>query len=329
MAVAVHLLSKCNANCEFCYTKNMKGTMSLSLFEKVCKLFTGHQKRMLLTGGEPLLRDDLGEIIDIAKGYEFRISISTNGSIINEDAFKANSIQISLDYYSDKQDILRGIKGLYKKCLNLALKCKENKVDWWFRVGVLRDNFVDIIQMATMFPLWINRIYGIEVEKRIIRKIYDFCLNKDNVVIGEPQFYAITKMDKIMREGSSCNAGLRYFSITPEGLITPCHFIPEVIGDVKKVKSYKEVLEAGKRWRGKFTLGDSMCRNCPLFNLCGGGCFANSINRGKTVIADNLCFKREKIKEDEAKTEKLQRELEMSVNLPHLREIVSKKWIGC
>jgi len=66
MAVAVHLLSECNANCEFCYAKKMKGTMSLFLFEKVCKLFTGYQKRMLLTGGEPLLRGDLGRIIDIS-----------------------------------------------------------------------------------------------------------------------------------------------------------------------------------------------------------------------------------------------------------------------
>jgi radical SAM protein with 4Fe4S-binding SPASM domain len=306
----------------------MYGFLDLRAFEEICKIFSKNDSRMILTGGEPLLRKDLKTLIGMAIDYGFYVSVSTSGSVWNEDIFEADSVQISLDYCSEKHDKSRAMPGLYKKCLELASECERRGVIWWFRANLLDDNLSDIMYMATRFPLWINRVKGMPINKRLIDVIYGISLQMENVFVADPPFYALTK-SSLARQPSSCAAGLNYFSITPSGSITPCHFIKDVIGELHKT-NYEELSNAGRKWRAQFTLGDEVCKKCELFNFCGGGCFANMLysntNRISNIIFDELCPLR--FTNEETRISDLRSKLDKTC-LANFRKWISENGLGC
>ena len=70
----------CNLRCSYCdtkyaYTEGIEMTIS----EIMSKIESFSYKRVCLTGGEPLLQEDIQDLLDRLKDYE--VSIETNGSI--------------------------------------------------------------------------------------------------------------------------------------------------------------------------------------------------------------------------------------------------------
>ncbi len=328
MTIIIHLLSDCRCNCEFCYAKKITGYMGLDLFENVCKFFAPHHTRIILSGGEPLLRSDLTEIIQIAKNHGLAVNISTSASVTNDAVYKADAIQISLDYCSEKQDKLRGIKGLHQKCLQLALKCIDKKIQWWFRSNILEDNFGDIVYLGTFFPLWINQLKfrGTKPNpnvQRILARLYDLFLKRENVIIADPPFYYLSGMHYMVKNGSTCNAGVRYFSILPDGTINPCQFIPYDLGNIQDFANYEVLFNKAQKWRKSYPLGDDVCQKCEIFDYCGGGCFANSISLNQSRIYAQSCVLKTEV-------DQLFKELRTKVDLgDNLRQQMAKKWMGC
>lgn len=302
--------------------------MDLNLFENICKLFAPPHTRIILSGGEPLLRPDLSELIRIAKNYGLAVNISTSASVRNDAIFEADAIQISLDYCSEKQDKIRGIQGLYQACIQLALECIDRKIQWWFRSNILEDNFGDIVYLGTFFPLWINQLKfrGTKPNpnvQRILSRLYDLFLNRENVIIADPPFYYLSGMYYMVKNGSTCNAGVRYFSIIPDGTINPCQFIPYNLGRIQDFVNYEELFNKAQEWRMSYLLGDEVCKKCEIFEYCGGGCFANSISLSQNWIYSQSCVFR-------SDQDRLLKELHAKVDLEgNLRKQMAKKWMGC
>lgn len=87
---------RCNFNCSFCSASATKGKgeikeLSLSVIENTFKQLDDLEVlRVSIEGGEPFLRDDIIEIIQIADMMDFEYYVNTNGSLIT------NSIASSL-----------------------------------------------------------------------------------------------------------------------------------------------------------------------------------------------------------------------------------------
>ena len=82
--------------------------------------------RFLATGGEPLLRADLLEVLERAKKYGLETGFSTNGACISEENITrivraADSIQVSVDGTGKTHDTLRRTDGAFAGAIN-ALK---------------------------------------------------------------------------------------------------------------------------------------------------------------------------------------------------------------
>ena len=73
---------------------------------------------LVLSGGNPLLRDDIGEIINYASRF-FVTTVYDNGSLVGKriDALrKADFVAISLDTLDEKKfDYIKGVKGAWKR----------------------------------------------------------------------------------------------------------------------------------------------------------------------------------------------------------------------
>lgn len=105
----ISVTGRCNFNCFFChaegYTAPPNKDLELSLEE--FRVVAEAAKRVgfidyKLTGGEPLIRDDIGEIVDIFASVGGRVSITTNGSFLVKrlkvlDPGKLDHINVSLN----------------------------------------------------------------------------------------------------------------------------------------------------------------------------------------------------------------------------------------
>ncbi len=140
---------RCNAKCIFCdvWKKNSNYENELNL-EEIKKIFKQLKKIdvLRLSGGEPFLRKDLAEIINIIEEVNPPeiIHLTTNGTLTSQiiESFKKIKplnkihIKVSIDNIGEKHDKTRGISGAYEKAMETIkqlhkLKQKEN-----FHIGV-------------------------------------------------------------------------------------------------------------------------------------------------------------------------------------------------
>src|SRR3989338_660286 len=121
---------RCNDTCEFCSiwgrenpafdksSADESGDAGKELF----KLKTEGIKHINITGGEPLLREDLPEILKIAKELGFKIELTTNGILYSEKAGLMGGLVdrlfFSLDYpIASEHDRSRGVE-----CFHLVIQ---------------------------------------------------------------------------------------------------------------------------------------------------------------------------------------------------------------
>jgi SynChlorMet cassette radical SAM/SPASM protein ScmF len=137
-----YLTEGCNLRCRHCWlsptyegggsTDLKKAALDLDLFKKICR--EGKEMGMgsvKLTGGEPLMHPQIGEILDFIKEEGLRVIVETNGVLCTPElaekiaAIPGSFASISLDSPDEKiHEWVRGVEGSF----NDALKGAENLV---------------------------------------------------------------------------------------------------------------------------------------------------------------------------------------------------------
>ncbi|UCD39602.1 MAG: radical SAM protein [Candidatus Bathyarchaeota archaeon] len=118
------LTRRCNYRCQSCGVWREPGNkdeLSLSEIQRGLDVLRKlGVVELVLSGGNPLLRDDIGEIIDYASRY-FITTVYDNGSMVAKkvDAVRnADFVAISLDTLDEKKfDYLKGVKGSWKRAM--------------------------------------------------------------------------------------------------------------------------------------------------------------------------------------------------------------------
>ncbi|MFH1485932.1 MAG: radical SAM protein [Chloroflexota bacterium] len=122
--------ARCNARCKMCfYSTNTSGAQELDLreVERVSKSLP-HLRWLLLSGGEPFLRPDLGDLCEtfLRNSNVDYLQIPTNGSLpdvivgaterlVALPFCRQLVISVSLDHIGPKHDEIRQVKGLFSK----------------------------------------------------------------------------------------------------------------------------------------------------------------------------------------------------------------------
>lgn len=126
----LEVTSQCNSRCRTCYNwkkiTEKPSNLSLEQIEKICTSIGQPMMHIVLTGGEPFLRQDLPELVGVmVKHLEPEsISICTNGSMptrikdMTKKLLKAHqgllTIGLSFDGVGEEHDAIRGLPGSYK-----------------------------------------------------------------------------------------------------------------------------------------------------------------------------------------------------------------------
>jgi len=107
---------------------------------------------IVLTGGEPLLRKNLDNIIKICKKMGLKTTLTTNGSLLDInmiDRFLESGLDIislSLDSLDpNKHDEIRGVKGAFNKAMGLIdVLSKNKKIHLTLITTIMKDNIDEI-----------------------------------------------------------------------------------------------------------------------------------------------------------------------------------------
>ncbi len=145
-----NLTRRCNLTCKHCYAlsadHHYPGELSLAEVETVMQDLRAYGVPVLiLSGGEPLLRDDLFEIAARAQALGFYTALSTNGTLIDSAMARRIAAQnfdyvgISIDGTRATHDKFRRLQGAYDASLRAIRLLREEGV----KTG-LRYTFTDM-----------------------------------------------------------------------------------------------------------------------------------------------------------------------------------------
>lgn len=130
-------------SCEYCYgPKNISGKSTEKVKSVINKLSRADLDIIVLSGGEPLIRNDIEEILDCSKDKGLRVYLSTNGLLFS--SFK-NKIEENLDLLGLPLDgpnpeinkTMRKNKDHFTKIRKILERFKENEPDYKLKVGTV------------------------------------------------------------------------------------------------------------------------------------------------------------------------------------------------
>lgn len=155
MEAAIITTYRCIAHCQMCYVWKYPTKREDEIRPEILKKLPP-LSFCNITGGEPFLRDDLGEIVQILKRKTKRIVISTNGyftdrilDLTRKD--KQIGIRISLEGLAKANDELRGLQDGFDRGLRTLLELQRMGLkDVGFGITVSDRNARDMLELYQM-----------------------------------------------------------------------------------------------------------------------------------------------------------------------------------
>lgn len=144
--------NSCNLKCRHCYADSQNKKFEEELDSKEAKYLIEDLAELkvpvlLISGGEPLMREDLFELLNYAKNYNIRSTISTNGTLIDKRTAKdlklngVSYVGISLDGIGTNHDKFRGVIGSFNKSLEGIRNCVEIGQKVGLRFTINKSNY--------------------------------------------------------------------------------------------------------------------------------------------------------------------------------------------
>jgi radical SAM family uncharacterized protein len=146
----------CNLRCKMCpFWKRPSQDSSLEQEKAILKqVYDSGACGIAFEGGEPLLRNDLVEILAFSRSLPLHTSLITNGTLlesrIDEIASYINGVvYVSLDGLEKTHDVIRGVGGSFRKAVRGISAAKE-KVAVTINTTIMAENIDEIESMVRL-----------------------------------------------------------------------------------------------------------------------------------------------------------------------------------
>jgi len=312
LQVFLGLTYHCNLNCKHCYSKDKRNQpdkidtkRAKTLLKELSSLGIF---KVVFTHGENLLRKDFFEILEYCNRLNLYSILISNGIILNDELVikkikesKLSKLFISLDSLAqDYHDNLRGKKGSWNSAVNVLNLCSKNNLNFGMITTINNSNFRNLeklvlfaiskkvkeIDFLTIRPTNQNEKWladqQIKDYPEIIKQIWFMKKQfKSKILIGfhDPLSIKVLKhlvteaeLEQVVNE-NECQAGKYFASITPEGDVYPCNFLPLKLGNILNT-SFRKIWKKSFKKREKLSLIPEKCQKCEAVFLCRGGCRA-------------------------------------------------------
>ncbi len=278
-AVAWETTRKCILNCKHCrggaLNKEYEGELTTSEGKKLLKSIASCGRTvMIFTGGEPMSRPDIYELISYAKECDLIPVISPCGHLVTPDTVKklqdagAMAMSISLDGAdSHSHDDFRGEEGAFNTAINAIkyavaanfrtqINCTVSKLNV-ADLGKIHDLAISLGVQALDYFFLVPTGRGEQLKKLEIDSVqYEEALNFINdlnkkspldIRVTCAPHYARVQQQSIAKEQANsgtvseealtargCLGGKGFAFISHTGIVQPCGFFNRVCGDLRQ-----------------------------------------------------------------------------------------------
>lgn len=300
------LTSRCNFRCEMCYVHDechssdaLSTDQWLNLAQNVKKAGTLF---ILLTGGEPLLREDFPYLYTEIKKMGFMVSINTNGSLLHKhfdlfSKYPPSRVNVSL-YGADDEtynqlcktskftQVIENVKTLK----NMGISVKLNTVF----TDKNSSQYKEIIDIAEEFDLPLSTTAYCYPQVRLDKDFgkndgrmspYDAALCTVNCEkyrfrngdFSERARKILEESDDEKCDSVSCRAGRAAYWITSDGFMQPCGLLPAIQINVLETgfeNAWKQLVEDVRKIR--LPKECVTCRYSHICHSCAAMCYAET-----------------------------------------------------
>ena len=309
--VQLHTTERCNLRCRHCYQSGSATEMG---YAEICGVIDNVKDgiegwatdyhldispSLHLTGGEPLLRDDVYAVLGYAWERGFAISLMTNGTLIDSGVAwqlgegLVSDVQVSLDGTERTHDSLRG-RGSYQKALNgirnLVAQGIEtslnvtvsgaNRSEVAGMVGLAEDLGVGAIAFSRMVPAGRGvELGGSSLTREEVASLYgevrELDLKSSVSVMSRDPLAAVPALGDNVPDTElpvgGCAAGVFGITITSDGTVMPCRRMDLPVGNILET-SFRELWASSPilwalRRREEYHDG---CDECIYWPVCRG-----------------------------------------------------------
>jgi radical SAM protein with 4Fe4S-binding SPASM domain len=313
----LELTKRCNHRCLYCYTvwdipalkypESPQPEMNMAEIQTLIRNLQAEApvEYIALSGGEPLLREDLPEILSFIRAQGITPIIITNGTLLTKERVASTvgegSYEISLHSYRPEiHDRLSGCSGAWHRVIDGMTNVRRAGGSQVAAFVATRLNYMDLLhtaELAIALGCWgmlYNRINlgahnlgyadellptpamiveNLETLEELAVKYHPFTISI--AIVIEPCVVDIRKY-KHIHFGWCPKGGERsYFTIDPWGNVRTCNHSPIILGNLKRDRfselfaSHPYVCSFRESLPGE-------CVDCEpeLKRLCRGGCSA-------------------------------------------------------
>jgi radical SAM protein with 4Fe4S-binding SPASM domain len=300
--VMIEAEPRCNFKCRFCFNqisfakagREIKGFSANYLKEIIDNIFQVGIKIVRFTGGEPMLRKDIFQLLEYAKNKGLETRLNTNASLINQKTARrlkgiVDNVLIPIeDCRAEKEAKITGSADALPNKIRAIELLKSEDIPV-VRAGTvaIRENIINfekIAQLIEKLPLDEWELYRpIPVNKKeqldsslianLVEKLLDLRKRTGKVIFmsNALPFCAINDPNKInsVCRGILQEGGYSRLVIDPRGFVKPDYCLDENIG---------EPLDILSAWQHSFVKKmrnleylPKECQNCPFSFKCRGG----------------------------------------------------------
>lgn len=281
LSLRITLTNRCNVNCLYCHHDGMvksKDEMTADELYTICKIAKKIGVRKIrLSGGEPLLKNDIVEIVEKIASLDFKdISMTTNGILLEKYAQKLKDagldrVNVSLDtlnretfefitkkdYLEDaKRGILKAVEvGLYPVKINMVIMkdINQDEIDDMFEFCKENNIVLQLIELIESEncdddKFSVDYHYKLDDIEKELADIADDVRERE-FMQGRKKYYINGGEIEVVKpvDNAKFCANCSRLRITPDGKIKPCLLrndnLVELISHVRNGESEEKLEE--------------------------------------------------------------------------------------
>ncbi len=246
--VSFEVTRQCRCNCKHCVVSGGEGDLDIDTIKQaIDDVLDMGAVVIVFTEGDPLLRNDIIELIDYVDKDRAIVNMYSPGTDMTPEVASElknaglNNLLVSI--YSTtpvKHDAVRGLEGAYEKAIRaigygldaglLVTMCTHASPTNMREISALYELATDL--GVHEFSLWesVPKKLGDPVISDEDRKVILEMYHRINSTIRGPRLFANTYFEGEML---GCMAGQRWMHVCVEGSVKPCPYIPFSYGNIQ------------------------------------------------------------------------------------------------
>ncbi len=257
----LQVTTKCQADCVHCSAVRYKRANEPELTTEQWKQVIRDSEQLgtvtiVFTGGEPLLRGDIYELIQWVDKDEAVALMFSNGLLLNKENVKKLveaglwAIHISIDSPNpDDHDQMRRVPGCFNKAIEGLKRCKDAGIMAGISTYATPQRLhsgqvLEMIELAKSAGADEITIFDVVPTGRLLHEHKIHLLtdeDKEQLCRIEEQYNRDRELPSVITQahvngptGNGCYAGWCQFYMTAFGDMTPCDFTPLAFGNVRQ-----------------------------------------------------------------------------------------------